>query len=244
VTAGNFVYIKIGGTTNKVTNPAAGAYQITVGGTMADSGTTMVAIISTVTMTAAVSTAFTFTITGVAAGQTSANGESSPSTTTVATTATSVPWGTLTAGAANAETARQDLAVTTNATNGFTVTIQENQPLTAGTGAVIYNFANGTNTATPTAWSSPSKTIGSPMTYGHMGVTSSSTEGTSEFISAKYVGNIQAAPRTIMSYSGPSDGTVNDKGLTQVGFKIEITSLQAAGNDYTNVLTYVATPVF
>ena len=243
VPAGNYVYIKIGlgaGGTHQITNPAIGSYKITLAGSMADSGTTMVAIVNTVTMTASVDTTFTFTINGVAAGQTTANGETIP-TTTITTTATSIPWGLLAPNVP--KVARQDLAVATNAANGFSVTVQQNQPLTSGTGAIINNFKDGASTTVPTVWTSPLGTIGNPATYGHYGITASSTEGASEFISNKYAGNINT-PRQVMSYTGPADGLTNDKGLTQIGFKIQITSLQSAGNDYTNVLTYVATPVF
>jgi hypothetical protein len=139
--------------------------------------------------------------------------------------------------------ARQDLSVVTNAQNGFTVTLQQDQPMTSGTGAIINNFKDGASTTPPTTWSSPLGTLGTPATYGHFGITSESTTGADEFGVAKYAGNINS-PRTIFSNTSPSDGTTPDKGATKIGFKIEVTSLQSAGSDYSNTLTYVATPVY
>jgi hypothetical protein len=61
-----------------------------------------------------------------------------------------------------------------------------------------------------------------------------------------FAGNIQASttPRQVFSHTGPSDGTTQNKGLIKVAYRIQIASLQEAGNDYTNVLTYIATPTF
>lgn len=36
----------------------------------------------------------------------------------------------------------------------------------------------------------------------------------------------------------------DDVGQTVVGFKIEVSSLQEAGDDYNTTLTYIATPSF
>lgn len=44
--------------------------------------------------------------------------------------------------------------------------------------------------------------------------------------------------------NGPADGSTAHQGRTRVGYKIQIGSLQEAGTDYTNTLTYVATPTF
>jgi hypothetical protein len=135
--------------------------------------------------------------------------------------------------------------VTTNARNGFAVTVQENQPLTSSTGATIDLFNNGATTSAPTAWAAPSNTLNVPSTYGHLGVSSDDAdEGAAEFAGgAKYVGNIDQ-PRQIFSNPGPSNGAVQNSGLAHVLYSIQIGTLQEAGNDYTNTLTYVATPTF
>ena len=47
----------------------------------------------------------------------------------------------------------------------------------------------------------------------------------------------------VMYHTGPSDGTTPDKGLTQVAYTAEISTLQEAG-DYENTLTYICTPQY
>ena len=203
-----------------------------------DTADTRVAILSHVTVTASVDTSFTFTVTGLPSG-TAINGV----TTSTTTSATAIAFGTLDPSANASTTAGQRLNVTTNATNGFTVTVKENQHLLSSTGADIDNFKDGADTATPTVWTYPLGTLGSENTYGHFGVTSSDDINTSEFSGAKFVGNI-VAPRAVFSHNAPSDGTTLGVGQADVAYKIAITSLQEAGTDYTNTLTYVATPTF
>ena len=225
---------------NQITNPGtAQSYVISIGGTMADSADTRVAIIDDVVVTASVDTTFTFTVSGVANGQ-AVNGDAT--NTATSTTATTLPFETLTPG--TAKVLAQDLAVTTNAANGFSVTIQEDQNLTSATGADIDTFIDGANTATPAAWQAPAGTLGSENTYGHFGITSEDADlNSDEFGTALYAGNFNTA-REIFSHTGPADGSTANQGATRIGFKIEIDALQEAGNDYTNNLTYVATPTF
>ena len=52
------------------------------------------------------------------------------------------------------------------------------------------------------------------------------------------------SPRVVMSHTGPANGTVTGEGITNVGYKVQISGLQEAGDDYTATLTYVATPTF
>ncbi len=237
--AGATLQITIGGA-HQIVNPAVGSYKINIGGTMADAADTMVAIVSQVTMSAAVDTSFTFTVSGVASGQ-SINGEAVNTSTT--TTATAINFGTL---APNTDyVAGQSLAVTTNAVNGFTVTVQENQRLTSSNGAQIHMFYNDDATSTPAAWANPTGSLSSTTTWGHYGITSEDDINTNEFGhgTPKYAGNILTA-RPVFSNNGPADGSTADKGATRVGIRIRVTSLQQAAKDYTNTLTYVATPVF
>jgi len=123
--------VNIGG--SRVTNPGvAASYVISLSGsTMTDKGDTRVAIIDDVVVTASVDTTLTFVISAVSAGQVSGN--EATATTTVTTTATTIPWGTLVPGIP--KLASQSLAVTTNATNGFTVTVFQDQNLLSSTGA-------------------------------------------------------------------------------------------------------------
>lgn len=234
--------VTVGASTLLWTNPAtAASYQIKITAG-SDSDSTRVAIIDDVTVTAAVDTTLTFTISGVASGSTNANGEAG--TTDVTTTSTSIPWGTLAAGVA--KEARQDLALTTNAANGFTVTVFQDQNLLSASGSDIDKFKDGVDGAAA-AWASPSGVLGSENTYGHMGVTSedSTLSGGDTFGAALYdaLGE-SATPLEVFYHTGSADGSTADKGATKIGFKIQVSGLQEAGTDYTNTLTYIATPVF
>lgn len=231
--------IAFGTSTPIITNPAAaGSYRITLQGSNGDVGETRVAIIDDVVVTASVDTTFTFTITGIATSSV-INGD----TTTGSTTATVMAFNTLTPGAA--KIMAQHLAVVTNAAFGFSVTVVEDQNLLSSTGADIDLFKDGATTSVPTAWTSPTNVLGNEWTYGHLGVASEDTtlSAGDEFGTSLYAGNFNTA-RQVFFHNGPSDGTTANIGSTNVAYKVEIGSLQEAGTDYTNSLTYVATPVF
>lgn len=234
-------------TTPKITNPvSAGSRIIRVAtyadgtGTALDSGDARVFIIDDVVVTASVDSSFSFVISGVANGAT-VNG--SATTTSTSTTATSIPFETLVPNVS--KILAQDLAVTTNAANGFTVTVVQDQNLTSATGADINLFSNGATTSTPVAWQTPTNVLNQQWTYGHIGITSqdATLSAGDEFGTSLWAGNFNL-PREVFYHTGPSDGTTPNEGSTRVGYQVEIESLQEAGNDYTNTLTYVATPTF
>ena len=193
-------------------------------------------------MTAIVNTSFVFTVTGLATS-TVVNGV----TTTGSTTATAIPFGVLTAGAA--KSMGQRLNVTTNARNGFVVTVEQDQNLLSSTGADIDGFRDGAYTNTPEAWgAAPLNQIGNENTWGHWGLTTSDTNldaqlGGGTFVGSRFVA-ASTTPRNIFAHTGPSDGVTDDIGSTTVGYQIQITPLQEAGDDYSTVLTYIATPTF
>jgi hypothetical protein len=244
VTAGQIVRIKVGtnavsGTTgtHQVTNPTAGSYEFVVTAGAADTGRTRVAILNNVLVTAVVDTSFVFTVAGLATS-TAVNA----TTTTGSTTPTTIPFGTLVAGAI--KTLGQQLSVTTNARNGFVVTVQQSQNLLSSTGADIDGFIDGAYTNTPTTWVAPTNSITNENTWGHWGLTSDDSDlNSDEFGAALFVAASTTA-RQVFSHTGPADGTTVDKGTAKVGYNIQITPLQEAGNDYSTVLTYIATPTF
>lgn len=226
-------------TGNHVQNPAGtGSYPITVGGSQADSGNTLVVITDQVTLSASVATNLVFTVTGLASGQT-VNGE----TTSTTTSSTAIGFGTLASG--TPVIAGQELSVTTNAVNGFIVTVNEDQNLTSSAGSQIYTFKDGGGTSLPTLWATPTSIAGNSLTYGHIGLTSDDADlNAGEFTGTKYVGNFATTTRTVFSNTGAADGTTQNIGKVRVAYKIQITSLQAAGSDYSNHLIYVCTPTF
>lgn len=227
-------------TTTGWTNPSsAGSYRIVIAGTQDNSGETRVVILDDVVMMAAVDTVFEFTVSGLATS-TVVNGD----TTTGSTTATVMNFGTLAPGVP--AIMGQALRVRSNAVGGFTVTVQTNQNLLSATGADIDIFYHDDATSTPRTWLPPSNTLGSENTYGHFGVTSedSTLSAADEFGTSLYAGNFKAAPREIFYHTGAADNSTPDIGYSEVAYKVEIGSLQEAGNDYTATLTYVATPTF
>ena len=223
---------------NKITNPnAVGSVELVITAGTADTGRTRVAIIDDVVVTAIVDTTFTFTITGTATST-----KVDTATTTGSTTSQLIPFGRLTAGVA--KLLAQRLNVTTNAKNGFNVTVESDGNIRSSTGADIDTFSNGTDIQVPTPWTGanlPSNNVLLENTWGQWGVTT--MDNVSTFTPGDYIAASTSA-RSIFSYTGPSDGTTNDIGSTTVAYKVQITPLQEAGNDYTSTLTYIATPTF
>jgi hypothetical protein len=226
----------------RLTNPAVGSYEIDVTAGTLDSGSTRVAVIAPVVVTAAVDTSFTFSVAGQPGGGT-VNSESVTGT----STATAIPFGTLEAGTAS--TAAQQLSVSTNASYGFAVTVKVDQQLTSSTGADIDGFIDGAYSSSPVAWAIPTGNISNENTWGHWGLTSDdATFGVSDPFNAGGAGQLfvsaSTTPVEVFRHNGPADGTTQNIGRAKVGYKVEISPLQEAGNDYTATLTYVATPVF
>jgi hypothetical protein len=226
-----------------VTNPASiQSYEflITVANATSDTGRTRVAIVNYVTVTAIVPTSFDFTVSGL--GTTTAiNGTS----TTGSTTATQIPFGSLTAN--QVYTMAQRLNVTTNARNGFVVTVEQDGNLRSSTGADIDGFIDGAYTNTPVVWAAPTNSLLLENTWGHWGLTSNDSDlNAGEFTSSggnKWVA-ASTTPRQVFSHTGPANGTTQDYGLATVGYQVQISPLQEAGDDYQTTLMYIATPTF
>jgi len=247
------VIIRIGtnaaGGVEQITNPSdAGSYEFYVTAGATDTGRTQVAILDDVLVTAEVPTRFDFIVGGLAT-TTPVNG----ATTTGSTTPTTIPFGVLVP--AVPKTMAQSLSVATNAKNGFVVTVEQDGNLRSATDADIDGFIEGAYTNTPTAWQSPLPSVLLENTWGHWGLTTNdsdhggvfNTPDSGEFANAGSGDRWVAAsttPRAIFSHNGPADGTTQDVGLVYVGYKVEITSLQEAGDDYQTTLTYIATPTF
>lgn len=228
---------------NQITNPATSSvsYPITITGTMQDSGEVRVAIVDPVIVSANVDTQLTFTVSGVNANQT-VNG--SPTTTSATTTNSTLPFGNIVVGVS--EVLAHDLTVVTNASQGYTVTVQQTGELQSSTGAIIDGFSNGSWVTTPTAWSAPTAVLNQLNTYGHWGLTSDDTTVAArsvQFGSNQWVSG-STTPVAIMGHTGPSDGTGPGFGLARVGYQVQISALQEAGDDYQTTLRYVATPTF
>lgn len=231
---------------NQITNPTATTTSYTIdilaagANPIQDAGQTRVAITDNVLVTAAVNTTFDFVVNGTDAGFPIPG----VATATAATTTSyALPFGTLTAGVS--KTLAHQLNVTTNAANGFVVTVEQTGELLSSTGAIIDSFTDGAYENDPSAnatWVHPTGNISQDNTWGHWGLTSDDDV----FNSGTNDGWVAASttPRLIFSHSSSTLGTNTDIGSTTVGYQIEITSLQEAGNDYSTNLIYIATPTF
>jgi len=202
----------------------------------------MVYIIDDVTVTARVDANLTFSIGGLAT-TTSVNGDN----TTGTSATTTIDFGTLVQDTQYRY--GQILKVTTNS-YGFTVTVEQDGELESAAGANINSFRDSptdTGTSTPEAWQAPAELLGQTNTYGHMGVTSEDENlnwgGGNPFGASLYAGFSGATPIEVMYHDGPADGSTDHAGQTKVGYQIQVSSLQEAG-DYSNTLTYICTPTF
>ena len=229
---------------SRITNPAVGSYWITAAVGSSDTGQTMVAIVDAVTVTASVDTIFNFTVNGVN-NALSVNGAS----TTATSTSTTIPFGQPVAD--TPATLAQDLTVSTNAANGFVVTVQADSQLSSTNGADIDGFIDGAYTNSPTQWVAPSQTLGQENTYGHWGITSNDSTVTPGLTDEFDVGgngedylSASTTPVEVFRHNGPTNGTLDGVGITRVGYTVEASALQEAATDYSATLTYVATPVF
>jgi len=224
-----------------VNHASAGSYPLDIGGTMLDSGSTRLVVLDSVQVSGEVETYLDFSITGVNAGGT-VNGDLT--TLTGTSTATTVPFGTV--APATEYVLAQDVAVTTNAENGYVVTVVADGDLRSSGNATIDSFFDGTAEATPTTWDAPQPVSGLPDTYGHWGITTedASLSDNDSFGTALYVGNFVDTPREVMYATSSADGTTQHIGATRVGYKLEVSVLQEAAADYQTTLTYVVTPVF
>lgn len=230
--------------TQTITNPgSAGDYDVTIQtyhdtdmNTILDESTLKVYIIDDVSVTATVDSTLTFGIAAVDAEQT-VNGVD----TTATSTATTIPFGTLTSAASSS--VAQELTVSTNADDGYSVTVQQDGPLTSAAGATIDSFIDATAPGAPDFWQGPGGTLDQTDEYGHMGVTTNDSDLTANFTSSRYDGLDGTTALEVMSHDGPADGTTQDSGLARVLYTVEITDLQEAG-DYSSTLTYICTPTY
>ena len=239
-----------------VTNPdAEGAQYITIENrddsqNVIEKVKLAVVIIEDVLVTATVDSSIDFTVVGTTTPLLGAFDCSD--TNSQVPTATSVPFGTLVTN--DPTNLCQQLNVTTNAQDGFVVTVEQDHELLSDSGANINSFddaATGLGSTTPQAWNAPSEVLDNYDTYGHLAISSNDNDliagsGLSDFYPAAtqlFAGLYGTNVMTVMDHDGPSDGTTQNVGLATVMYRVQIASLQEAG-DYESTLTYICTPTF
>lgn len=236
------VSYQLTGVTNpSTTNTSFFARVITwsdTGSTEIDYGQMAFAILTSTSLavTATVDPTLSFSLAAATSG--SVNGEAI--TITSGTSASTIPFSTLTAG--TPAVAAHDATVTTNATNGYTVTASASAtpPLVSGSNNI--DPFTGTN-ASPTTWSEPNGSTPNTNT-GYFGYTTEdSTLGTGtadRFTSSggnKWAGTTITGQEVIYSAVGVSSQT------TRLGWQVEVNNLQPAGS-YTGSVILIATPTY
>lgn len=206
------------------------------GSTTIDDASVAFAILDTtsIAVSAAVDSTFSFTVAGVGTTST-VNGAG----TNITTTATTIPFGTLTSSAT--KIAAHDLTVVSNALNGYQITVKSliSPPLNDGSNNI--DPFTGTNTA-PAAWSSPNGSSASVNTgwFGYTTNDSALGSGTADRFTdsgPKWAGVTATASEIAYNAGAVSTET------TRVGWEIEVNNLQPSG-DYTGTVILVATPTY
>lgn len=227
VTAGHCVVLTIGTGSTKITNPSTpGIYDVDVA-TSLDEGSTKVAILAHVVAEVTVDETLTFTVEGMLDSACQAE------TGDIETSATSIPFG-----AVNANTfvgGCQSLEISTNATNGYVVTVQQDGPLTSVTSDTIdAGDCDGTcSISAAAAWASATN---NGFGYTVYDLVNSDGVGTTGY---RVLGTIgEDVPANVMTSAGVVDGS-----SVEVFFRISVAGDQPAGT-YANEIVYVATPTY
>lgn len=248
ITAGYCVQIEIGdnatGGANLITNPAsAGVYIVDVyveAGAVDDQGAALVVVVDTITASVTVDETLTFTVAAVTSASCLFDGAAAD----VTTTATTIPFGTTTGDAFI--DGCQDLTVSTNASDGYSVTVQASELLTSGGDTIAEGTCDGAcadttfgtwNTATNNGFGyCVTNGTGNPFS-GQAAVECQDAAAVIEFKTFRLL-NGSETPEQIMSETTSVAGDQLD-----IGFRLSVPSSQVAGT-YTNNIIYVATPTY
>lgn len=217
--------------------------------TAIDATTGKILVIESVRVSATVDPTITFSIAGVASGAnpcgTGATNQTDVDTSTGTNAPLAVPFGTL--GLNTFKDAAHLLTVSTNATNGYTVTAQENDQLgkNGGTTPFIPDADGDNATADETTSDTWDTATGNP----GFGYTLKSVSGaTVPFTSTGANFNTRRFP-SVADPDSPlvatimSSTTVSNSHTANVCYRISVDATQAAG-DYENQITYTATASF
>ncbi len=206
------------------------------GASAIDSSTVAFATLTStsITMTASVDPTFSFSVAAVSSG-----GTVNTATTNITTTATTIPFGTLTSG--STKIGAIDTTVITNASGGFTITINALADPPLSDGSKNIDYFTGTN-ASPTSWSSPAGSSANVNT-GFLGYTTEdATLGTgtaARFTTSapKWAGLDTTASEVVYNAAGTTSLT------TRIGWQAEVNALQPSGS-YSGTVILVATPTY
>ena len=187
--------------------------------------TSVAATSSTVSVQATVAQTASFSIAGVASGASIATGASS---TNVSTTFDTVDLGTLSLSS-NAIGA-QDLIVSTNAGNGYTIDVKYDHTLqSSASSSDDIDDWTGTNAAPTDMWAAGTEAFG---------YTTADPDYTQFGTGHKWAA-FTGTDEHVATASGPVDSDT-----TRIGYAVGISGLTVAHNDYGDTITYTFTASF
>ena len=189
-----------------------------------DNGTVMYIYANGQLVTATVDPTLTFTITEMASGGT-VNG----ATTNITTTDGTIPFGTVTAS--TNKIGGHTLALSTNATNGYTVTTRYTQKLLHSNAVDDINDHTGTNAA-PSAFPAAGTEA-----FGYTTEDTTLGTGTPNRFATNLWAAFTTSPVEVMYGAGEGTETID------VGYQVGIAATTSAGFYQTTVI-YVATPTY
>ncbi|OGR82766.1 MAG: hypothetical protein A2901_00460 [Elusimicrobia bacterium RIFCSPLOWO2_01_FULL_54_10] len=246
--AGTAITIQLGsnaaGGTTRIVNPTAAVYTLTVAGTHGDdSQDTILVITAAVTVSATIDEVLTLTVAAVIAGSCTTTGG-----TTVTSTSTTIPYGTIATEAFY--DVCQQLTVATNAGGGYTVTVYTVAGLDSGANAFAVGSGDGGATLTlPNTWATATNngyalcmddTTGNAAATANAGWDTAAEECGGAGQKFELIADLSGSqtPSTIMSSAA---GVSSDVSLA--GWRISADAAQAAGA-YTGTADYITTGTF
>ncbi len=231
-----------GGTT-RIVNTTAGTSQLNVAGTYGDdSQDTVLVLTAGVAISATIDEVLTLTVAGLAAD---ANCTTTGGTKPAASTATTIPYGTI-----NTETFYdicQELTVATNAGTGYTVTVYTVAGLDAGANAFAVGSCDGACTLTdPAAWATA--------TFNGYAICMDDTTGNAaetanaDWVAAGQCGGASQQFELVADLSSQTPSTIMQSAvgvtdISKIGWRLSADGAQAAGA-YTGTADYITTGTF
>ena len=222
-----------------ITNPSTvGMYTISVGGTFNGSGNILISLNVGVTVQATVAESLALTVSSVAAVNCTA--DDGASVTAIGTTSTTIPFGNVSLN--TFYIGCQDLVVSTNAGNGYSITTQESYAMKTANGS----FTIPDTTCDAGTCSESAAAAWTSATHNGLGHTCFNQDGNHDCDSSytngtkfRQFANIAAGetPQAIMASSTPASVTARIKHRLSVG------NAQAAGT-YTTLITYTILGTF
>lgn len=251
-TAGSDLVMTLGTGSTKATNHGTAAtYQMTVAGTYGDdSKDTAIVITDGVTVTATIDETLTLTV----AGETTGNcpdpaGAGSETEINTSGNATTVPFGTVSTEAFYG--ACQKLTSSTNASQGYSTTVQSTQLMTSGSNTIAKGSCDGgCSDSAEAAWATDtnngmgycmSDSSGDGAATADSGWSSANngcnSSGTTNFKTIANAGASQTA-QSIMSSAAAVSGDIS-----YIKYRLSVDGAQAAGT-YTTTIVYISTGTF